>query len=72
MTRQAARAFRARWKALNKFERQEIRSMPFAEKFRQVEALMQSATALGWGSEDLAATKAVRSRWNRLRERYRA
>ena len=72
MTKQAARAFLARWKALNKIERRELRETPIDEKFRQLEALMQSATAFGWGGEDRAATEAVRSRWKLLRERYRA
>jgi hypothetical protein len=72
MTKQAARAFLARWKALNEIERRELRETPMVEKFRQLEALMQSAIVFGWGGEDRAATEAVRFRWRLLRERYRA
>jgi len=72
ITKQAARAFLARWKALKDIERRELQETPMVEKFRQLEALMQSASAFGWGGEDHAATKAVRSRWRLLRERYRA
>lgn len=72
MTKQDGRTFLARWKALNRIERRELRETPIVEKFRQFEALMQSATAFGWSAEDRAATNAVRSRWRLLRERYRA
>jgi len=47
MTKQAGRQFVKRWKAINAFERQELRNAPPAEKFRQLEALMQSAPGGG-------------------------
>ncbi len=72
MTKQAAQQFMKRWKAVNNFERRELRKTTPAEKFRQLEALMQSATAFGWDGEDREATEAVRTRWTRLRDRYRA
>jgi hypothetical protein len=34
MTKRAARQFVKRWKAINHFERQELRSTPPGEKFR--------------------------------------
>ena len=72
MTKKAARQFVNRWKAVNDFERQELRNTDPAEKFRQLEALMQSAAAFGWDREDREATEAVRARWRQLRERCRA
>jgi hypothetical protein len=72
MTKRAARQFVKRWKAINDFERQELRSTPPGEKFRQPEALMQSAAAFGWDGEERKTTEAVRTRWRRLQERYRA
>jgi hypothetical protein len=72
MTKRVARQFVRRWKAVNDFEREELRSTPPAEKFRQLEALMHSAIAFGWGDDDQAATQDVRRRWKRLRELYRA
>lgn len=72
MTKRAAQQFVKRWKAVNDYERQELRNTPPPEKFRQLEALMQSATVFGWDGEDREATEAVRTRWTRLRDRYRA
>ena len=72
MTKRAARQFVRRWKAINDFERQELRSTPPAEKFRQLEALMHSAIALGWDDDDQQVTLAVRKRWKRLRDAYGA
>jgi len=72
MTKLDGRQFVKRWKAINAFERQELRNTPPAEKFRQLEALMQSAPAFGWNGEEQKSTEAVRTRWRRLRESYRA
>ena len=72
MTKRAALQFVRCGKAVNDFEREELRSTPPAEKFRQLQALMHSAIALGWDDDDSEATAAVRNRWNRLRELYRA
>ncbi len=72
MTKRAFRQFVKRWKAINDYERQEIRKTSPAEKFRQLEALMRSATAFGWDGEDRQATETVRARWKRLPDTHHA
>ncbi len=72
ITKAVARAFKARWEAVNAAERQELRATPMTAKLRQLAALMGSAEELGW-TDALAAEEAeVRDRWNRLRRARRA
>ena len=66
ISKQEARAFKQRWNLVNSAERQELASTPVAQKFRQLEALLASASQLGW--TDLAAKDdGVWERWTRLR-----
>ena len=67
ITKAEARAFKARWEAVNAADREELRATPMKTKLRQLAALMGSAEKLGW-TDALAAEEAeVRDRWNRLR-----
>lgn len=70
ITRAEARAYRARWQAVNAAERSELRAASAEDKLRQLAALMASVEQMGW-SEALAAEEAVaRERWARLRRAY--
>ena len=67
MNRAEAKAWMARWEAVNEAELEELRSTPAAVKFQQLASLMLSALAMGWrmGTEEEDAE--MRSRWARLR-----
>lgn len=67
MTRSEAKAFVARWKAVNAAEIEELRSTPVAQRLRQVAALMASGLALDWDAVLPVGEDEVRRRWNRLR-----
>ncbi len=67
LTRTAAQAFKRRWEIVNTAEREELGSTPVAHKFRQLAALMASATPLGWTQTPAAEDDQVRQRWARLR-----
>lgn len=70
LTKAQARAFVARWRAVNAAEIRELRAASVERKLRQLAALMASAEQLGW-TEALAAEEAVvRERWRRLRQAY--
>lgn len=70
MTKAEARAWKARWEAVNAAEREELRRTPMAHKFRQLAALMASVRDFGW-TEALATEEGeVRERWNQLRRIY--
>ncbi|MBI2941071.1 MAG: hypothetical protein HYY04_11605 [Chloroflexi bacterium] len=67
MTKAEAEAFKARWKAVNAAEIEELRATPPERKLRQLASLMATARALGW-DEALAAEEAeVRERWIKLK-----
>jgi hypothetical protein len=70
ITKLEARAFKTRWKIVNKAEREELRDTPVIEKFKQLVALMSSAKELGWTKALVAEDKEVRGRWNKLRKYY--
>ncbi len=68
MTKSEARAFKARWAAVNNAEKKELRTTPIEQKARQLCALMESMDMPGW-KEALASEEAeVRERWNELRK----
>ena len=68
LTKGEAQAFKRRWQVVNAAEKDELASMPVADKFRQVAALLASAVTLGWtGAEGV---ELVRERWARLRKEY--
>ena len=53
-------AVREALEAVNGYERRELRKSSPAEKFRQLEALMQSATAVGWDGEEMIDEREAR------------
>jgi hypothetical protein len=71
MTRGEARAFRARWQAVNAAERRELQTTPAVVRFRQLAALMASSRGLGWDRSRSRNEDVVRRRWNRLRRAQR-
>lgn len=70
MTKTEARAFQKRWRAINKIEREELRSASVADKLRQLAALMASVDQLGWREALDEEEIRVRDRWARLRKAY--
>lgn len=70
MTKAEAKAWKARWEAVNQFEREELRRTPPEVKLRQLAALMLTARALGWEEKLSEGTEEVRERWRRLQKAY--
>ena len=65
MTKEMAKAWQARWRAVNEREQQELREQSFDEKLRSLAFLMASVDLFDMSSlaaEDAAA----RERWARL------
>jgi hypothetical protein len=70
MTPEEARAYVARWKLVNDFEREELRATPIPVKFRQLEALMLSARALHWTQTLAEDDWEEHERWIELRRKW--
>jgi hypothetical protein len=70
-TKAELRAWMDRWKLVNDYEREELRSTPVDVKFRQLATLMHSAHALGWKTSTQAEIDMVRDRWIRLKRGFR-
>ncbi|MBI1899870.1 MAG: hypothetical protein HYS13_01995 [Planctomycetia bacterium] len=71
LTSAKARAWKTRWKRVNLAERRELRRTSPDERFRQLAALMASASSLGASETSPGEEAEVRERWNRLRKAYR-
>jgi hypothetical protein len=71
MTLEEARAFKERWRLVNEYDRIELQRMTPAEKFRQLEALMDSARAMGWIEKLESEPNRASQNWLRLRDLYR-
>lgn len=69
-TKEEVQAWKARWEAVNAFEREELRRTPVAVKVRQLAALMASVHQFGWEGALAAGEEEVRQRWQRLRRAY--
>ncbi len=67
MTKAEARAYRARWAAVNLAERRELQATSMEKKAKQLAALMESVHGLGWKEAPASEEIAVRERWNELR-----
>lgn len=67
----AGRAWRARWRRVNAFERWELRRMTMGDKLRQIGALMASADLFGDDPKREREVVELRGRWNRLRKAFR-
>ncbi len=68
MTKSEARAFQARWAAVNLAERRELQATSMEQKAKQLAALMASVEGLGWKEALAAEENEVRERWNELRK----
>jgi hypothetical protein len=68
----AVRAWAARWKRVNEFAIEEQRRTPPAVRLRQFFSLMAMARTMNWHTSTPEEDEACRSRWQRLREAYRA
>lgn len=71
LTKDEARAFKARWEEVNAAECRELRRMSPTHKFRQLTSLMRWVNELGWSGILAEEEREVRERWNRLRRVYR-
>jgi hypothetical protein len=71
MRREDAAAWRARWDAVRRFEREELRAMSVEEKWRQFGALFAAAHELGMAEALEEEERTSRERWARLREALR-
>jgi hypothetical protein len=72
MTKEEARAWKARWDVINEIEREELRRRSPAVILRQLDTLMRWAKDLGWNEKLAAGEEEVRQRWIRLRKAYGA
>jgi hypothetical protein len=70
MTKREARAWKRRWEAVNKAEREELRKTTAETKLHQLNALVNSARRLGWREGSDREDAEIRDRWNRLRRYY--
>jgi hypothetical protein len=68
---QEAKAWQARWKLVNEFEKEELRRTPLDLKLQQFNTLLGWARQLGWEQELAREEAEVRERWIRLRKAYR-
>lgn len=68
ITQAEAKAFRARWAAVNAAEREELRATSMVHKLRQLASLMASVKSLGWTTALETEEAEVRDRWNQLRK----
>jgi len=67
------KAYRNKWDAVAKVERQELRRTTTAMRWRQLNALMSMARGLGIQQREFdAQSEVIRARWQFLRERYMA
>ncbi|MBW8003889.1 MAG: hypothetical protein FVQ80_18150 [Planctomycetes bacterium] len=63
------RDYKARWKRVNRFEKNEQFSSSPLKRFKQISALMFLTRSLGWKNDDSSSEiAAVRQRWNVLRQ----
>jgi hypothetical protein len=68
MTKEEAKAWKARWERVNAAEREELRATPPEVRLRQLGTLMEWARVFGWTDALTAGEQEVRARWKRLRE----
>ncbi len=67
ITRAQAKDFKKRWKAVNLFQRKELKETPLDQKLQKLAALMASAKALKWDEALLTEEEQIRERWKRLK-----
>jgi hypothetical protein len=70
MTKAEAQAWKARFEALNDYEREELRNTGLEVKLRQLTELMQWVRTFGWQERLAEGENEVRDRWIRLKKPY--
>lgn len=65
------RFYRERWKDVEEFERQELRSTSVLERFRQINAIYRLAKGLGYSFETDKNELIIFERWARLKKDHR-
>ena len=70
MTKAEVRAWAARWKMVNEFQREELAKTPPAVKLRQLASLMDLAKRLGWRKTLAEQKTKIWERWQKLRKAY--
>ncbi len=70
MDKSDARAYRERWQAVAKIERQELQAASPAEKWRQLNAIKRRAARLGITREGDDGEMEIFLLWARLRVEY--
>lgn len=71
ITKKEARDFKRRWKAVNEFEKIELRRTSPAQKLRQLAVLMQCVKDFGWDEALKEGEAEVRERWLKLKKLYK-
>ena len=62
------KSYRERWKAVEEFERQELRSLSMEMRLRQMITIWQMAAGLGFSFEPDPSEGEVFARWAKLKE----
>jgi hypothetical protein len=62
------KSYRDRWKAVEEFELQELRSLSMAERLQQMITIWQMAVGLGFSFEPDPGEMEVFTRWAKLKE----
>lgn len=70
MRKKDALAYLARYRAINRIERREMRRTSVKTRAIQLNTMMALARQLNWATSSPAETRATRARWNRLRKYY--
>jgi hypothetical protein len=71
LTKAEARAFRDRWRRVNRREEEELRFTSLEIKLQQFNTLLGWAHEFGWTAALGAGEADVRERWARLRKAHR-
>jgi hypothetical protein len=72
MTKEEAKAFKERWRAVNERIDEEIRNTPTTRKLQQLSSLYNFALTMGWLDRLGLDEEQVWIRWQELRMRYAA
>jgi len=70
MTKAEAKTWKARFEALNEYEREELRNTTLDAKLRQLVTLMRWGQAFGWRRGPTDGEGEVRGRWIRLKKSH--
>jgi hypothetical protein len=71
LTKTETRAFRDRWRRVNRREEEELRSTSLEIRLQQFNTLLGWAHAFGWMAALGAGEAEVRERWARVRKAHR-